>query len=74
MVEASGHSLVISWNFQYNSSFHKILTMIGFPGNTGERTENSVKLIGCLMEMTSMVVGGITESLGKEVWKFGESY
>lgn len=47
--------------------------MIGFPESTGERTENSLSLTGCLNEMTYMDVGVLTESFEEEVWEFGKS-
>lgn len=49
------------------------LTVIGSPESTGERADNSMRLIGCLSEMTHVNIGVQSErALRKESWKFGE--
>lgn len=65
-----------SWNIssQRVKRDHYELTVIGFPGSTGERADNSIQLIGCLSEMTHVNIGVQSErALRKDSWKFGEN-
>lgn len=54
--EVNRYSPVTSLSLQYNYSLHNMWPVIGFPENTGERAENSVQQIGCLMKMTHVDV------------------